>query len=82
MFLSFVLMPTYLHRPSLSLDWSSPRNVVPPFFSMCLSMSTCVVPQYAVRTTHPRPVRTVYYASKLPCVSGTYITQEAGTHSS
>tara|TARA_B100000795_G_scaffold238662_1_gene199932 strand:- start:204 stop:368 length:165 start_codon:yes stop_codon:yes gene_type:complete len=43
MFLSFVLMPTYLHRPSLSLDWSSPRNVVPPFFSMCLSMSTCRV---------------------------------------
>ena len=30
----------FAHLPSLLFDWSSPRNVVPPFFTMCLSMST------------------------------------------
>ena len=30
----------FAHLPSLLFDWSSPRNVVPPFFAMCLSMST------------------------------------------
>ena len=33
-------MPRYVHWPSRSLCRSSLRKVVPPFFTMCMSMST------------------------------------------
>ena len=77
----------HAHRGELGRERVGRRHVFAQLGGRECTVAACGAPRYTVRTARPRLVRVrrTYSSAcprgKLPCASGTYSTQEAGTRS-